>query len=315
MKMPPAKPVPFVLRLAVVSLLLAAASPSLADTSARIEYARGRAIGVDVVLDNGRSLPLRADGPSRWAFRGDPEELVGRSYRVVIVNPNDERLKVVVGIDGVNVLFKQPLEGDALADLGAIVNPRSDRTLKGWQVTGNEAEEFVFAPSRWSEGSGVTDADIGRIEVHVYRELRDGAYGKTVPPGTAKTAPGVGTAAGEVIDSGVRRVQFVASTREPLVQAVISYGRPGRGGPPDRGTRLGISGQDADQGVLVTRVEPGSLADEAGLRQGDVITRIDSSLYPELEELRQILRQKGRRDSVVLELRRGRHEVTMKIRL
>lgn len=302
-------------RLAYAALLLAAAGPLLADASTRIEYARGRAIGVDVVLDNGRSLPLRAEGPGRWAFRGDPQELVGRSYRIVIVNPNDERLKVVVGIDGINVLFKRPLEGDARADLGAIVNPRSDRTLNGWQVTGNEAEEFVFAPSRWSEGAGVTDADVGRIEIHVYRELRDEAFGKTVPPGTAKAAPGVGTAAGEVIDSGVRRVSFVASTREPLVQAVLSYGRPGRGAPPDRGTRLGISGQDADQGVLVTRVEPGSLADEAGLRQGDVITRIDSSLYPELEELRQILRQKGRRDSVILELRRGRHEVTMKIRL
>jgi putative serine protease PepD len=110
-------------------------------------------------------------------------------------------------------------------------------------------------------------------------------------------------------------VPFTVSTREPLVQAILSYGRPGRGAPPDHGTRLGISGQDADQGVLVTRVEPGSLAEEAGLRQGDVITRIDSALYPEREELRQILRQKGRRDSVVLELRRGRHEVTMKIRL
>ncbi len=154
-------------RLALAALLLAAASPLWADASARIEYARGRAIGVDVVLDNGRSLPLRAEGPGRWAFRGDPQELVGRSYRIVIVNPNDERLKVVVGIDGINVLFKRPLEGDARADLGAIVNPRSDRTLKGWQVSGSEAEEFVFAPSRWSEGSGVTDADVGRIEVPV----------------------------------------------------------------------------------------------------------------------------------------------------
>ena len=76
-----------------------------------------------------------------------------------------------------------------------------------------------------------------------------------------------------------------------------------------------MTGQDGEYGVLVTGVQPGSLAEEAGLRQGDTIVRADGNLYPEMEELRHILRQKGRGELLVLELKRGRHEVTMRIRL
>lgn len=298
-------------------VLLAAPLAAAPDSGARIEYARGRSIGVQVVLDNGRPMPFRAEGPNRWVFRGDPEDLVNHRYRIVLDNPNDERLKVVVAIDGINVYFKKPLVGDATEDLGAILSARSDRTIKGWQVTDSEAQELVFSPSRWSEGEGVTDREIGRIEVHVYREareVRDEAVGRAAP-GTSRARPEVGTAAGEVIDNGVRPVRFVSATREPVAQALLSYGRSGRGGAADRGGRLGVTGQDGEYGVLVTGVQPNSLAEEAGLRQGDTIVRADGNLYPEMEELRHILRQKGRGETLVLELRRGRHEVTMRIRL
>ncbi len=95
---------------------------------------------------------------------------VSRSYSLVLKNRRADRLKVVVGIDGLNAYHREPIVGRSDGDVGSIVGPREKRTLHGWQVNDSLAQRFVFNPPEWSEGQGQTDSQIGKITVQVYRE-------------------------------------------------------------------------------------------------------------------------------------------------
>ena len=56
-------------------------------------------------------------------------------------------------------------------------------------------------------------------------------------------------------------------------------------------------GMDRAQGLVITSVEPGSSADEAGLRQGDVIVEVDRKPIRDVAEFRKTLSgaKKGQR--------------------
>ena len=62
-------------------------------------------------------------------------------------------------------------------------------------------------------------------------------------------------------------------------------------------------GAEDEKGVVVTGVEPGSAADEAGLRRGDLIVEVDRSAVSDTGELRQRLADAGNR--ALLLVRRG----------
>jgi serine protease Do len=76
----------------------------------------------------------------------------------------------------------------------------------------------------------------------------------------------------------------------------------------DNTPRLGISvepsrsrlGKNARAGgVTITRVEPGSAADEAGLRQGDVILRVNGSDVSDPAEFQKLVRLAGKQDMLL----------------
>lgn len=70
---------------------------------------------------------------------------------------------------------------------------------------------------------------------------------------------------------------------------------------------LGISGGptvDGRAGALVTQVIAGSPADDAGLREGDVITAIDGSLIESMEDLAAVIRSMPPGEDVVLTVER-----------
>lgn len=70
---------------------------------------------------------------------------------------------------------------------------------------------------------------------------------------------------------------------------------------PQAVAELGITG---DRGAVVTRVEPGSAADEAGLVEGDVIVSIDGEDISTPSELRQRIRANQPGSEVTLEVER-----------
>ena len=69
---------------------------------------------------------------------------------------------------------------------------------------------------------------------------------------------------------------------------------------PDLADQLGM---DEGEGVVVTGVEPGSAAEEAGLRSGDVILEVDKREVSDVKELRSQLSDAEK--STLLLIRRG----------
>jgi putative serine protease PepD len=87
-----------------------------------------------------------------------------------------------------------------------------------------------------------------------------------------------------------------------------------RGGQVER-AYLGISMEDAGDGVIVTTIRPGSPAAAGELRPGDVILRVDGESVDSPEDLAQIVSGKEPGDTIELEGRRGNAELTVRVTL
>jgi len=314
--------------------------------------------------DRGSARELVPDGPHRWVFEGATSKLVGGSYSILLRNRTDERLKVVVAVDGLNVYGREDVAGTSDEDVGSILSPWSDRSLPGWQLDSERAQRFVFSPPEWSEGQGRTERQIGTVTVQVYREWqeprwqyyrqpdeRDGAAaapkqapdaepaevqggaesrrgdaesahrdGELAEPPVALRRRGpIGTASGDDVDSWVRTVRFVAATSFPESWAVIDYGQAGYAqrmpSPRPRwDDLLGLDVAPAADGTRIVDVAPGSAAEQAGLEAGDVIVRIDTVYAPSTTATRRILAAKAHGEFAFLRVRRGPHELAVKIR-
>lgn len=84
---------------------------------------------------------------------------------------------------------------------------------------------------------------------------------------------------------------------------------------PPAGARLGVTVADADDGVRVTSVLPGSGADGAGLRRGDVITRLGEHRVGSVDDLRDQLAGFAPGDVVTMSVRRGDAREELRVRL
>ncbi|MHB1425614.1 MAG: PDZ domain-containing protein [Gemmataceae bacterium] len=72
-------------------------------------------------------------------------------------------------------------------------------------------------------------------------------------------------------------------------------------------------GGTAEEGVMVTAINPDSAAAECGLRRGDIITRVDNRDVSTPQELRQALQRGGQ--ETTLEVLRGSRSMMLNVRL
>jgi len=79
------------------------------------------------------------------------------------------------------------------------------------------------------------------------------------------------------------------------------------------GVKLGIMLDKADKGLLIKGVVPGSIAEQQGLKEGDVLTQIDSQQLTEPFDLIYELQQKNSNDKAVLTLQRQDQSLTITI--
>jgi serine protease Do len=81
---------------------------------------------------------------------------------------------------------------------------------------------------------------------------------------------------------------------------------------PDIAESLGLGSEV--KGVVVSAVEPGSSADDAGLRRGDVILEVNREPVKDLASYRKALTAAGKGKSVLLLVRRGESTIFMALK-
>jgi serine protease Do len=81
---------------------------------------------------------------------------------------------------------------------------------------------------------------------------------------------------------------------------------------PDIAESLGLSGDV--KGVVVSGVEPGSSAEDAGLRRGDVILEVNREAVKDLASYRKALKAGGKGKSVLLLVRRGDNTIFLALK-
>jgi membrane protease YdiL (CAAX protease family) len=74
---------------------------------------------------------------------------------------------------------------------------------------------------------------------------------------------------------------------------------------------LGINGTPVERGVLIATVQPGTTAEEIGLRKGDIIAKFDGQTLHEIGELARLVRGKHIGDQVTIEVIRDGRPVAM----
>jgi serine protease Do len=74
---------------------------------------------------------------------------------------------------------------------------------------------------------------------------------------------------------------------------------------------LGVAPDETAEDARIGRVVPGSAADKAGLKQGDVIVKFNATELTRYRDLPPLVRKKKPGDRVTLEIRRGDKTLTV----
>ena len=108
---------------------------------------------------------------------------------------------------------------------------------------------------------------------------------------------------------------MAATSILPLMTMLLLFPAPRDPEPDDKGRGFfGVQLVD-DGGVTVTRVEPGSPADKAGIRGNDIIQSVDAARVPSVNEAREAIGRLRPGTITVVEIRRGAATVTVKVKV
>src|SRR5262249_30082344 len=142
-----------------------------------------------------------------------------------------------------------------------------------------------------------------------------GGHGDSPKPGAPADKLDAGGMA-RVATVGARVVDRLASDPRPVYAQVARPARRQGHGSGAAGALLGVVAlpRPGNDGLRLSSVMPGSRAERAGLREGDVIVRFAATAVAGLEALRAVIRERKPGDSVsVLYLRDGGAHATAAI--
>lgn len=200
-----------------------------------------RSIEVDIVSDRGRVFPQypvrRAGGP--MVYRAHLEAVQGQRYAIQIRNRTDERIGVVIAVDGRNIISgeRSNLRRD---ERMYVIGPYQQETYEGWRTGRDRVNRFYFTDAGDSYADAWGDhSAMGVIAVAAFREVappprqpwsegrddrREFESGlQSAPPtarGLQRSEPGTGY--GESEWSPSRRVEFDPE-RRPFARYFLRY--------------------------------------------------------------------------------------------
>lgn len=193
------------------------------------------------------------------------------------------------------------------------------KVIRGWLGVGiQEVTADLAAKFGIKENDGVLVNDVFENEPAARAGLKPGDIIAKVDGRRVETPAGLSRAVAgltpgtkielDVIRSGERRTITVDLGERKEDAVVASIPSP----PPQPEVKLGLSVQDLTQeladkfkikdqkGVLVNKVDPGSVAQEQGLREGDLIKEVNRQAVASAEEFKSAVAQAKKGESVLL---------------
>jgi len=200
-----------------------------------------RSLEVDIVNDRGRAFPqypVRRDGRPT-VYRAHLEAVQGQRYSIQIRNRTNERIGVVIAVDGRNIISgeRSNLRPD---ERMYVLGPYQRETFEGWRTGRDRINRFYFTDAGDSYADAWGDhSAMGVIAVAAFREVeppprqpwsedRDDRRKfesglQSAPPaarGLQRSEPGTGY--GETEWSPSRRVEFDPE-RRPFARYFLKY--------------------------------------------------------------------------------------------
>ena len=193
-----------------------AAISALALAGAARAYADPDPVVLQVVnRETGQPLRIwRHDG--RQFIAGEP----GARYSLRVTNRSDERVMVVLSVDGVNVLTGETAAYD---QNGYVFDPHESYDVSGWRKSHTQVAAFAFAPLSQSYAARTgRPGDVGVIGMAVFREK---VIAPPPEPEISESAPGWRDQSGLENVPGARR-----EAAAPPPPAASPQDRAARGG-------------------------------------------------------------------------------------
>lgn len=232
--------------LLVTTLAMLVACPSRGESPPQIplpdQY--DHPVSLSLVDDSGAVLPVYGHRGQHWV-PGQP----GRGYRIRLSNSSDQRVLVVLSVDGVNAVTGQTA---APHQTGYVLNPWQTAEVDGWRKSMRETARFVFTdlPDSYASRTGRPD-NVGVVGIAVFTErmhhpvypsypvhapprppvspVRGRAIANESTATDAASAPvsvpqqRIGTGHGERSWSPVSNTHFVRASRHPIQVTEFRY--------------------------------------------------------------------------------------------
>jgi hypothetical protein len=135
-------------------------------------FANRAVISVDIVDDRGRSFNEYSVGWRGDKYRAYIEAKYNRNYRIRVQNLTNERIGLVIAVDGKNILNGRTSSLSA-NEPKYVLNPGSSGSYDGWRSSKNRVNRFYFTDAGNAYAAAFGDfGDLGIISIAVFFEDR-----------------------------------------------------------------------------------------------------------------------------------------------
>jgi len=268
--------------------------------------AKGRVIGAgpydDFLQTDAAINPGNSGGP---LFNMDGE-VIGINTAIIA---QGQGIGFAIPINLVKTLLPQLKEGKVIRGwLGVMIQDITPELAKSFNL---ESQEGVLI-SDVMENTPAERAGLKRGDVVIKFNDTPVKDARTLSRLVAQTKPGtkitltlVRGGKTKTIEVPLGEMPETAGVPQEQTKQDTSYGLSLQNLTPELRRHFGIPSGDA--GVLITGIEPGSPAEDAGLRPGDVIKEVNREKVGSVEEFRNVVSKHPKEEGLLLLIKRGKN--------